>query len=87
MQHTDEVITADRNNLHRESEFVALLRGVGILRNNLLGGFEVDRNDGFEEADKGFGLVPVRKEKIDSILDLLDVEGIAMGVVLEDQLL
>ncbi len=47
---------------------------------------DVDWDDGFEKVHEGLGLVPVGKVEVDAVPLLLDVDGVPVRLVLEDQL-
>ena len=81
-----EVIFADRDDFHRESELVRFRGAMDIHGDQLLRFLAANGNDGAEEVDKLLRVIPLSVEEIQSILDLLDVERISMSGVFEDQL-
>ena len=57
------------------------------MRDELLRRLHLDGDNRVEEINKLLSLVLLGEEKVDTVLGLLDVEGIPMGAVLHDQLL
>ena len=55
--------------------------------NQLLGLLCLARNNGAEEIDHLLGVIPLGEEEIQTVLRFLDVHGILVGAVLQNQLL
>lgn len=55
--------------------------------NQLLGLLRLAGNNRAEEIDHLLGVVPLGEEEIQTVLGFLDVHGILVGAVLQDQLL
>ena len=83
----DQVVLANRHNLARESELVSLLGSVDVHGNQLLRLLALHRYDTAEEVDKLLCMVSRREEEINTVVNFLDVDCVAMGTVLEDKLL
>lgn len=83
----DEVLSANRCNLHRESVFK--VEGVVhvVLRDELLRVLVLDRHDVAEELDELLRVAAVAEEEVDAVADLLDVDRLLRRLVLQDQLL
>jgi len=84
---SDQVIFTDGHNLARESELVGLLGSVDVHRNQLLRLLALHRYDTAQEIHKLLCVVSRGEEEIDTVVNFLDVDCIAVSAVLEDKLL
>lgn len=83
----NQIVSADWHNFAGECELVRLGGRVDILRDELLGFLRLDRHHGTKEVDESVGLVQLREEEVHAACLLLDVENVAVCVVLENKLL
>lgn len=82
----NQIVSTYWHDLDRVVELVRLVSGVGILRDEMLRLLGEGWHDRFEKVDKRHGLILVGKVKVDAVPLLLDVDGVPMGLVLQDQL-
>lgn len=57
------------------------------MRDELLRPLNIDRNDGFEEVAEGHSVIPLGEVEVDSIVDFLDIDGVLVRAMLQNQLL
>lgn len=77
----------NRHQFGRVGELEAPGRGVDIHTDELLTLLDVDRDHCLQKVDKAFGMVSLCKVEIDSVVNLLDVDGILVRTVLQNRLL
>lgn len=87
MGKADEVILADGDKFDRVGESVITSVIVDIGGDELLGGFCLEGNDSREEFTHADGMGSLGVVKVQAILGLLDVDGVLVSTVLEDELL